>query len=428
MDKEKLKQILIDQTEELGTQSIPNLCHRKEEDLVDLNSHLAQVVIGVRRCGKSTLCKNVLKKAKVKFGYINFDDERLGGIKADDLDDILLTLYQINGDLEYFFFDEIQNVEHWELFINRLLRQGKHLLITGSNSKLLSQDLATHLTGRHSKIELLPFSFAEFCEYNQVTLSPLSTKNRGLIARAFDQYLSQGGLPELLYEKDALGYVNSLYESILTQDIKRRFNVRNIEALRRLSQHLLNISPAIINKPDLCNLLEIKSAITMDNYLSYLMQAYLILPIKKYSNKSSIRTQSEKIYAIDVAMMNKRQNALVGSNLGWRLETIVYLELRRRMKYASEDIYYYAVQKSECDFLTVDGNTVTGVYQVSYDISSDKTRQREIAGCVSAAKATKCDNVWLITNSHNETIEYQNIKIKCISAYEWLIGTNTIVR
>lgn len=423
MNNEKLKQILIDQIEELDTNSIPNICHRKEEDLIDLDSRLAQVVIGVRRCGKSTLCKNVLQKADVKFGYVNFDDERLGSINTDELDDILMTIYQINGDVNYFFFDEIQNVEHWELFINRLLRQGKHLLITGSNSKLLSQDLATHLTGRHSKIELFPFSFAEYCVYNQVSLSPMTTKNRGLLARAFDQYLSQGGLPELLYEKNVLGYVDSLYESILTQDIKRRYNVRNIEALRRLSQHLLNISPAIINKPDLCKILEVKSLITMDNYLSYLMQAYLILPVKKYSNKSSIRTQSEKCYAIDVAMMNKRQNALVGSNLGWRLETIVYLELRRRMKYASEDIYYYAVQKSECDFLTVDGNIVTGVYQVSYDISSDKTRQREIAGCVSAAHATKCENVWLITNSHSETIECQGVKIRCVPAYEWLIDS-----
>lgn len=201
MDKEKLKQILLDQTEELDTTLIPNLCHRKEEDLVDLNSHLAQVVIGVRRSGKSTLCKNVLQKTGVKFGYVNFDDERIGDIKSDELDDILMTLYRMHGDLEYFFFDEIQNVEHWELFINRLLRQGKHLLITGSNSKLLSQDLATHLTGRHSKIELLPFSFAEFCDYNQVMTAPLTTKNRGLLARAFEQYLAQGGLPELLYHQ-----------------------------------------------------------------------------------------------------------------------------------------------------------------------------------------------------------------------------------
>ncbi len=420
MDKEKLKQIIIDQSDELDTRAIPNLCHRKEEDLVDLHSQLAQVVIGVRRCGKSTLCKNVLQKAAVKFGYVNFDDERLVELKTEELDDILMTLYQIHGDLDYFFFDEIQNINHWELFINRLLRQGKHLLITGSNSKLLSQDLATHLTGRHSKIELLPFSFAEFCNYNKVATTPLTTKNRGLLARCFDQYIAQGGLPELLHEKNSLGYVNSLYESIITQDIKRRFNVKNIEGLRLLSQHLLNISPAIINKPNLRKLFEMKSPITMDNYLSYLTQAYLILPIKKFSNKSSIRTQSEKIYAIDVAMMNKRENALAGNNLGWRLETIVYLELRRRIKYTNEDIYYYAVQKSECDFVTTSGNSVTGIYQVSYDISNAKTRKREISGCVSAANATNCNNVWLITNSHSETIEANGIKIQCIPAYEWL--------
>ena len=421
MDRNKLKRILLDQIEELDLSSIPNLCHRKEENLVDLNSHLAQIVIGVRRCGKSTLCKAVLNNAKVAFGYVNFDDERLAGLTTEDLDDVLMTLYQIHGDIEYFFFDEIQNIKSWELFVNRMLRQGKHLLLTGSNSRLLANDLATHLTGRHNKIELLPFSFAEYCAYKGVKTTPKTTKNIGLIARAFDQYFELGGLPELLTESNPKAYVDSLFESIIQHDIKKRFNIRNIDGLRRLAQHLLNISPAIIQRTGLCQQLEIKSPITLANYLSYLTQAYLTLPLTKYSNKSRLRTQSEKVYAIDTAMMNKRLEAFVGANLGWRLETVVYLELRRRIRYASQDIYYYATHKTECDFVTADGNTVTGLYQVCYDISAEKTRRREIAGCVSAARATSCHNIMLITFNHSEVIEANGLTIRCIPVWEWLL-------
>ena len=426
MDGNKLKQILLDQMEELDTNAIPHLCHRKEEDLVDLSSHLAQVVIGVRRCGKSTLCKNVLSKSKVAFGYVNFDDERLTDLRTEDLDDVLKTLYQIHGDIAYFFFDEIQNVKSWELFVNRLLRQGKHLLITGSNSKLLADDLATHLTGRHNKIELLPFSFAEYCNYKGVKTVPRTTKNIGLIARAFDEYFELGGMPELLTEGNPTAYIDALFENIIKQDIKKRFKVRNIESLRRIAQHLLNISPSIIRRPRLCELFEVKSPVTMDHYLSYLSQAYLTLPLTKYSNKSSMRTQSEKAYAIDVAFMNKRHEAFAGVNLGWRLETMVYLELRRRMRHASQDIYYFATQKTECDFVTADGNVVTGLYQVCYDISNGKTRKREIAGCVSAAQATGCKNVALITANQAETIETAGITIRCIPAWEWMLETPAI--
>ena len=421
MDAYKLKQILLDQMEELDPKAIPNLCHRKEEELVDLNSRLAQIVIGVRRCGKSTLCKNVLSKAKVAFGYVNFDDERLTDLRTEDLDDVLRTLYQIHGDIDHFFFDEIQNVKSWEFFVNRLLRQGKHLLITGSNSKLLADDLASHLTGRHNKIELLPFSFEEYCRYKGVDTVTRTTKNLGLIARAFDQYFELGGLPELLTESNPTAYVDALFENIIKQDIKKRFKVRNIESLRRLAQHLLNISPAIIRRKQLCDQLAVKSLVTMDHYLSYLSQAYLTLPLTKYSNKSSVRTQGEKAYAIDVSFMNKRREAFAGDNLGWRLETMVYLELRRRMRYASQDIYYFATPKTECDFITADGNIVTGLYQVCYDIEKEKTRKREIAGCLSAVQATGCKNVTLITAYQSEIIETKGITIRCIPAWEWML-------
>ena len=159
MKQVELEKVLLEQQDELEALKGENLIHRPEEELINLKSNLAQVVIGVRRSGKSILCFNALTKAGGSYADVNFDDERLVKLEALDLDKVLQTLYKIYGDFEYLFLDEIQNVEFWPLFVNRLLRQKIHILITGSNAKLLSSELATHLTGRHHKIELFPFSF-----------------------------------------------------------------------------------------------------------------------------------------------------------------------------------------------------------------------------------------------------------------------------
>lgn len=156
IDKRILETILNDQKKEIEDWTSDSLCSRNEECLVDLNSPQAQVVIGVRRSGKSTLCLQTLAEANVKFAYTDFDDERLEGLGTDQLNDLLETLYKIYGDFKYIFLDEIQNIEGWPLFVNRLLRNKIHVILTGSNAKLLSSDLATHLTGRSSEIELYP--------------------------------------------------------------------------------------------------------------------------------------------------------------------------------------------------------------------------------------------------------------------------------
>ncbi|MBD5175666.1 MAG: AAA family ATPase, partial [Bacteroidales bacterium] len=168
MDKRILETILADQAEELALKKKMRFCTRAEEDKIDLSSTQAQVVIGVRRSGKSTLCYNALTRSGVKFAYVNFDDERLVHLTSDDLNDVLEVLYKIHGNFEYLFIDEIQNIPEWYLFVNRLLRRQMHVIITGSNAKLLSGELATHLTGRHHSISLYPFSFTEYCEVKDV--------------------------------------------------------------------------------------------------------------------------------------------------------------------------------------------------------------------------------------------------------------------
>lgn len=145
MDVRELERVLLDQKEELEVFRNKSFCNRAEEDLIDLDSNLAQVVIGVRRSGKSTLCFNALEKSKVSYAYVNFDDENLYDLTAKDMNDILQVLYSIYGDFTHLFLDEIQNIEGWHLFVNRMLRKGIHILLTGSNSKLLSGELASHL-------------------------------------------------------------------------------------------------------------------------------------------------------------------------------------------------------------------------------------------------------------------------------------------
>ena len=163
LDKRIIEQVLSEQYQELSSQGKMEFCSRYEEELVDLDSNMAQVVIGVRRSGKSVLCYNVLKKHEKEFAYVNFDDERFEHLQSGDLNTLLEVLYKIYGDFKYLFLDEIQNVDGWHLFVNRLLRQRMHVLVTGSNAKLLSGELATHLTGRYEQIELYPFSFSEYC-------------------------------------------------------------------------------------------------------------------------------------------------------------------------------------------------------------------------------------------------------------------------
>ena len=416
-----IEKVLLEQQDELEALDGEVLIHRPEEDLINLKSKLAQVVIGVRRSGKSTLCFNALRKAGVHYAYANFDDERLEELETKDLDNVLQTLYKIYGKFDYLFLDEIQNIDGWPLFVNRLLRQRIHIIITGSNAKLLSTELATHLTGRHHKIELFPFSFKDWCSIKEVDYTRLTTKNKGLLSKAYDEYFRQGGFPELISgEENPKEYISTLIDNIISQDIKKRYKIRNIDALKRLAHHILNETPTLIVKETLQNIIGIKSERTLGNYLMYLNQTYLISTISKYSSRSRERARNEKSYAIDVAFLDKRENAFSGENLGWRLETVVYLELLRRKAGTENDIYYYQGRSAEADFVVCDGNKTLAVYQVSYDISNEKTRKREIKGCIAGAKATKCDNIFLITDHESEVIEEDGYSIQVVPIWEWL--------
>lgn len=421
IDKRTLENILTDQRLEVEGRADEKLCNRVEAKLVDVTSTQAQVVIGVRRSGKSTLCYQVLQQGDISFAYVDFDDERLARLQAEQLNDILEILYKIYGNFNCLFLDEIQNVEGWHLFVNRMLRMKMHVVITGSNAKLLSGELATHLTGRSKEIPLYPFSFREYCTMKNVDMELKTTKAEAFRRAAFDEYMQQGGFPELLVNNDHKSYVKNLVDNILTHDIEQRYKIQYKAAFKALAQHLLNVAPSIASAPELAKTFHFKTEHTVRNYIDYLKQAYMLIGVQKYSQKSKVRVVQEKVYAIDVALMNQRDNAFAGDNLGHRLDTSVLIHLERKCRIEGLDVYYLNERYGECDFLVCKNNHVLQAIQVSYDISAEKTRKREISGLLLAAKMTGCENLLLLTDHEFGTVEESGRSIKIQPVYDWTL-------
>ena len=421
IDKRLLEVVLRDQKNEIAHWSKRPLCARNEEALVDLNSPQAQVVIGVRRSGKSTLCMQTLTAAGVPFAYVDFDDERLAGLGTEQLNDVLEVLYKIYGNFQYVFFDEIQNVAGWPLFVNRLLRIQMHVVLTGSNANLLSTDLATHLTGRSSEIHLYPFSFAEYCSMHEVDAHLRTTQGIAELRKAFDEYMKRGGFPELMHVKNSKRYIANLVDNILKRDIEQRYHIAFPVQFENMAHHLLNVSPYVVSTSDLAEIFNFKSPHTVRNYVGYLKQAFVLTGIRKYSTKSKMRITQEKVYAVDVALMNQRENAFAGKNLGWRLETVVLSHLIRKCRNDGMDVYYLTERSGECDFVVCDGNKAIQCIQVSYDISSEKVYKREVNGLLLANKQTGCENLLLLTDHEYRDIEKDGHRIAIRPAYEWCV-------
>lgn len=419
MDAQTLKEILLDQQEELAATDFTVLCDRFEEPQLNMNSRLAQVVIGVRRSGKSVLCSKVLRQLGDSFAYVNFDDERLITLKTEDLNTVLDVLYRIYGDFKYLFLDEIQNITGWPLFVNRLLRKGMHICLTGSNAKLLSNELVTHLTGRHHKVELYPFSFAEYCKMRQVDTISMTTKAKALRIRALESYLQEGGFPELFDEPNRREYIQGLLDSIIKKDIAKRFRLKHVEALRRMATYLSDNYCQEFVASKVAAMFGISDH-TAENYFSYLKQAFLLVGVNRFSYKSAERVLNEKVYVVDTAFANDKEGTLASDNLGWRLENVVLIELLRRTRPVFADIFYYKGRESQVDFVIAKNGKVLELVQVSYNIANPKTEQREIKGLKDASKALKCNKMTLVTLDREQVITTDNGNIRVVSAANWL--------
>ena len=416
-------QVLAEQQEEIKGYKLQKWVPRKEESLFEFDTKMAQVVIGVRRSGKSTLCHKVLLERGIRYGYMNLDDDRLAKMKTDDLNTVLSCVYQLYGtDVPYLVLDEIQNVDGWYLFVNRLLRTDMHIFVTGSNAKLLSGELATHLTGRYNEIHLYPFSFSEYCNCHQVDTQNITTKGEADCKRAFMDYIHDGGFPEMQGLRNKRAYVQSLIEAILLKDIKNRFRIRDVDALRKLAHHLINNACQEVNYDELTKELGMSDK-TVKKYIDYLAQAFLIQLLTRHSFKSKERIRNPKVYIVDAGMQGNRDNVLAPENLGWRLENVVYIELLRRCAYDFYDVYYYKLnpRAKEIDFVVCDKNKAIELIQVAYEIDSQRAYERETSSLVKASGALSCNNLTLITFSQTRDVEIDGKTIHIISALEWLL-------
>ena len=426
IDEKIILQVLAEQQEEIKGYKPQKWVARKEEALFEFETKMAQVVIGVRRSGKSTLCHKVLMERGIRYGYVNLDDDRLADMKTEDLNTVLSCVYQLYGtDIPYLVLDEIQDVDGWYLFVNRLLRSDLHIFVTGSNAKLLSGELATHLTGRYNEIHLFPFSFSEYCQYHHIDTQGITTKAEAERKRAFMDYIHDGGFPEMQGLRNKRAYVQSLIEAILRKDIQKRFKIRNIEALRKLAHHLINNACQEINYDEMSGLLGIADK-TAKKYIDYLSQAFLIQLLTRHSFKSRERVRNQKAYIVDAGLQGNRDNVLAPENLGWRLENVVYIELLRRGAQDFLDIYYHkpTPRAKEIDFVVCDQSKTVELIQVAYEIDSVKAYDRETSSLIKASAALSCNRLTLIAFTQTRDVEIEGKTIHIISALEWLLNSN----
>ena len=423
IDEKIILQVLAEQQEEIKSYKPEKWVSRREESLFEFDTKIAQVVIGVRRSGKSTLCHKVLLERGIRYGYVNLDDDRLADMKTEDLNTVLSCVYQLYGtDIPYLVLDEIQDVDGWYLFVNRLLRTNLHIFVTGSNAKLLSGELATHLTGRYNEIHLYPFSFSEYCQYHQIDTKSITTKADAERKRAFMDYIHDGGFPEMQELRNKRAYVQSLIEAILRKDIQKRFKIRNIESLRKLAHHLINNACQEVVYDDLSDMLGIADK-TAKKYVDYLSQAFLIQLLTRHSFKSKERIRNQKSYIVDAGLQGNRDNALAPENMGWRLENVVYIELLRRCAHDILDVYYFkpAPRAKEIDFVVCDHDRAVELIQVAYEIDSQRAYDRETSSLIKASKALKCEKLTLIAFSQTRDVVIDGKTIHIFSALDWLL-------
>jgi len=378
-------------------------------------SDLIKVIIGPRRAGKSFFAIHTLAKLG-SVGYVNFDDEKLTEVK--DYNEITNTLNSIYINPKYLLFDEIQNLDKWELFVNRLQRQGYNLVITGSNSKLLSQELATHLTGRHIPINLFPFSFKETLKLEKSKLTDNEIKTR------LFSYLTYGGYPEpTIKDIDYKEYLSTLFTSILYNDIVKRFRIRSAQAIEDLAVYLLSNIAKEFSYNTLSKMTKCKSVHTVEKYLKYLEETFLFFRLNRFSFKLKEQISSnKKIYCIDNGFIHAKAFK-VRQDLGKLYENMVAIELKKKEINGKIEIFYWKNQRhEEVDFVVKEGLKIKKLIQVCYDITDIKTKKREIRALVKASEELKCNNLLIITEDKEGEEKVKGKKIKYIPLWKWLLS------
>jgi len=413
---QEIKEKLMVQKRELGVRLKENYVEREQK--LKLDNPLIKVIMGPRRAGKSFFAMHFLKQ-KGNFGYVNFDDELLTEVK--NYDEIIAALNSVYDNPKYILFDEIQNLPKWELFANRLQRQDFNLIITGSNSYLLSKELATHLTGRHLPLTLFPFSFEECLNLDDKDITIPEKKEK------LAQYLLNGGYPEIVLKKAGLKeYLSNLFNSILYKDIIKRYRIRNPKQIEDLAVYLISNVAKEYSSNSLTKISKIKSSHTTEKYLGYLEESFLLFSLKRFSYKVKEQLASnKKIYCIDSGFI-QAQAFKLSPDLGRLYENLVAIELKKLELDNKINFYYWKnPQQEEVDFVIKEGIKVKQLIQVCYNLENDKTKSREIRVLLKAGKELKCKNLLIITSEKEgeENAEWFGIKgkIKFTPLWKWLL-------
>ena len=386
-----------------------------------LTTALIKLITGPRRAGKSVLSLQILRDEN--FAYLNFDDDLL--LKNFDEDAVVQTLNELYPGYQYLFLDEIQNLPDWELWVSKLYRRSVNLIVTGSNAKLLSREMATSLTGRYMQIAVYPFSFEEYLRYQGLTFSDhliLSPKEMGIIQSHLKAYLQNGGFPEVVINPSILkNYLSTLFDSVLLKDIMRRFQIRQSQQLYDLSNYLLTNYTNSYTFNQLKTDLNFSSVSTVQKFVGYLSEPYLFLNLTRYNTKIKLQQRSpKKSYIIDNGFIQARSFELSPNN-GRLLENLVFIELLRRNYKPELDLFYYKTRNDrEIDFVCRKGYRVEQLIQVSYDITNPRTLKRELDALIEAATELTCENLLLITWDKEEVIKKNELEIKLVPASKWL--------
>lgn len=401
MLKDKLEQVIAEQRTNLHLTDNNVI----REDLVSLSptSGFVLVISGIRRCGKSTIVKQMLNKEN-RFYYLNLEDLRLNDFELSDfikINEIFKETYGTNGT---YFFDEIQTIPKWEKFIRSLADNKNKIVVTGSNASLLSKELGSLLTGRYLSYELFPFSYKEFLDFIKQTPSK----------KSLELFLEQGGFPEYLRVKD-VNVLQELFNNVLMRDVAIRFNIKNTNLLKKIGSFLVSNVGKEFSYNKLKKNFSVSSVQTIIDYINFFEDAYLLFTIPKFSySPSKQQVSPKKIYSVDNGI--SRANSISFSkDKGRMLENTVFQELRRKHR----EIFYFR-EKFECDFLVKEKDKITKAIQVCFELNSDN-KTREIQGLIEAMKKTKLKKGTIVTFDQEDSFVLQGFNISLIPAWKWLL-------
>ena len=370
-----------------------------------LANNLIKLVSGPRRVGKSTYALLMLKGKN--FAYLNFDDDQLLAMWEEET--VMQMLDEVYPNYEYMLLDEVQNLNDWDLWISKLYRRGKNLIVTGSNAKMLSSEMATVLTGRYIQIDMMPFSMQEVAEWNNTDIRSIA-----------DDYLHNGGYPETVQARSIVkNYLFTLFDNIVWKDVCKRHKVRNSTDLNTLAVYLLANFCNPVSANDLRTELGFSSVTTTKKFMDYLHEPFLFFFLMRYDNKMKImKKAAQKIYVVDNGFVTSRAFS-ISENIGRLLENQVFTELLRRGYNTERTLFYYRSRNDkEIDFVIRDDFHIKQLIQVSYTLTNAKTEKREVDALVEAAGELHCSDLLIVTADEERTIEKNGHTIKVIPIYK----------